>query len=84
MPSPHRPVVILRPIHEDEDGEEGSSPARDLQDAIARFVAEQSREESDHSERWTQRQRLAFMVGSAVAMWTVTIAGIAIATNLLG
>lgn len=83
LPAPHRPIVILRPIHEDDEGEDGFSPARDLQDAIARFVAE-SREERDQTDRWPQRQRLVFMAGSAIAMWTVTVAAIAIVTNLLG
>ena len=85
LPASRRPVVILRPIHDEESEAEGdgSSPARELQDAVARFVAERG-EQAERSERWPQRQRLVFMVGSAIAMWGITIAGIAVATNLLG
>lgn len=83
LPAPHRPIVILRPIHDEEDEAEGTSPARDLQDAVARFVAERG-DEAAQSDRWSQRQRLVFMAGSAIVMWGVTIAGIAVATNLLG
>ena len=60
LPEPRRPIVILRPIHDDEvDGidDDVASPARDLQDAVQKFVSE-GREEKDGADRWTQRRRL--------------------------
>lgn len=50
------------------------SPARTLQGVLASRISDGfALEASDHVEKWPRHQRLLFLVGSASALWAVTI-----------
>ena len=52
----------------------GDSPARALQGVLASRISDGfAVERQEHVERWPRHQRLLFLVGSASALWAVTI-----------
>lgn len=52
----------------------GESPARTLQGVLASRISDGFAMEAEkHVERWPRRHRMLFLVGSASALWAVTI-----------
>ena len=62
----------------------GESPARALQGVLASRISDGFAVESDADvARWPRNQRLLFLVGSATALWAVTIGLASLASSLV-